>query len=81
MIMATDSKTLTNSEVIEKAWKLIGHRDVKSQLPARYTLRQLHEASLQMMQLGASFIDRYGDRLQELAGQAYRELKTWKEML
>ena len=79
--MATPVTSLTDSQVIEKAWKLIHHRDVKSQLPPRYTLRQLHEASLQMMQLGASFIDRYGDRLKELDCQAWRELSTWKEML
>ena len=81
MILATASKTLTDSQVIEKAWKLIDHRDIKSQLPPRYTLRQLHEASLQLMQLGASFIERYGDRLKVLDQTAYRELNTWKEML
>lgn len=73
--------SLTDAQVIEKAWKIIRHSNVKEKLPARYTLRQLHEASLKIQQLGAQFVDRYGDRLKKLDQAAWNELNDWKEML
>ena len=82
--MSQPTKTpvsLTDSQVIDKAWKIIGHADVKSNLPPRYTLRQLHEASNQLLQLGVEFFRRYGDRLEKLDSVAYRELKSWEELL
>ena len=81
MAPTTKTVSLTDSQVIDKAWKLISHSDVKSKLPPRYTLRQLHEASTQVMTLGAQFIERYGDRLEKLDSTAWRELKSWQEML
>ena len=81
MTQITKSVSLTDSQVIDKAWKLIGHSDVKSQLPPRYTLRQLHEASTQVMLLGVQFIEKYGHRLEKLDSTAWNELKTWQDML
>ena len=81
MTPITKTVSLTDSQVIDKAWKLISHSDVKSKLPPRYTLRQLHDASTQVMLLGAQFIEKYGDRLKELDSTAWIELKTWKDML
>ena len=81
MAKTIHNASLTDAQVIEKAWKIIQHSNVKENLPPRYTLRQLHEASLKIQQLGAQFIDRYGDRLKELDSAAFNELNDWKEML
>lgn len=77
----TQTVSLTDAQVIEKAWKLISHSDVKSSLPPRYTLRDLAEASDQLFRVGIAFFERYGDRLEKLDGAAFNELKTWESLL
>ena len=72
------TKTLTDAQVVEGAWKLIRKNDLKDSLPARYTLLDLYRASQQLQQVAARFFDAYGERLEKLDQLAHRELLQWK---
>ena len=72
------TKTLTDAQVVEGAWKLIRKNDLKDSLPARYTLLDLYRASQQLQQVAARFFDAYGERLEKLDQLAHRELLKGK---
>lgn len=76
---ATVTKTLSDIQVVQAAWKLIKSTDVKDSLPPRHTLQDIWMASRKLQTLGLRFFDAYGDRLEKLDCTAYRELISWKE--
>ena len=75
---ATVTKTLSDIQVVQAAWKLIKSTDVKDSLPPRHTLRDIWMASKKLQTLGLRFFETYGDRLERLDQQAYRELQSWE---
>lgn len=76
---ATVTKTLSDIQVVQAAWKLIKSTDVKDSLPPRHTLRDIWMASRKLQTLGLRFLDAYGDRLEQLDHTAHRELLSWEE--
>ena len=72
------TKTLTDAQIVDGAWKLIRKADLKDSLPPRYTLLDMYRASQQLQEVAARFFDAYGERLEKLDQLAHRELLEWK---
>ena len=78
MPKATETKELTDAQVVKNAWRLIRSTDVKESLPPRHTLSDIWRASKHLQGLGIRFLEIHGDRLKTLDSTAYRELQEWK---
>lgn len=73
------AKTLTDAQVVQKAWGLIRTTNIKEHLPVRYTIQQLMAASDRLSDLGIRFLEKYGKRLKALDSSAWTELNSWKQ--
>lgn len=68
---------MTDYQLVRAAEQLIFKSDVKDALPPNYSLLQLAEATEALNVLAKAFVNKYGDRLSDLAPPLYRELQGW----
>ena len=71
------TKELTDYQLVEAAERLMAYNP-KHQLPRGYTLKELWQAEQKLNDIAANFIDKYGSRLEGLAPDHYRAIKSWK---